>query len=216
MGIQERREREREQRRNDILKAAEQVFFSKGVQLATMDDVAAAAELSKGTLYLYFNSKQELYLGIHERGFELLRQMFFRAAAEKHNGLEKIRAIGYAYFEFANTYPDYYNAIMYFENTGLDFSSDKELMDTFHISGFRILNFVQDIIRAGQADGSITLKLDVDKTAFLLWGQLSGIIQVITKIGKHPEKNIDFAPMELLEIFMQVMGEILSNRQIKD
>ena len=52
MGIAERREREREQRRNTILDAAETVFFSKGINLATMDEVAEEAELSKGTLYL--------------------------------------------------------------------------------------------------------------------------------------------------------------------
>ncbi|MCK5408322.1 MAG: helix-turn-helix transcriptional regulator, partial [Candidatus Krumholzibacteria bacterium] len=60
MGIAERREREKEQRRIDIIDAAERVFFSKGWQAATMDDVAEAVELSKATLYLYFKNKEEL------------------------------------------------------------------------------------------------------------------------------------------------------------
>ena len=64
MGIAERREREKDQRRNTILDAAEKVFFSQGINLATMDGVAEEAELSKGTLYLYFKSKEELFLGI--------------------------------------------------------------------------------------------------------------------------------------------------------
>ena len=60
MGIAERKEREKEHRRNTILDAAEEVFFSKGINLATMDEVAERAELSKGTLYLYFKNKEEL------------------------------------------------------------------------------------------------------------------------------------------------------------
>ena len=76
MGIAERREREKQRRRNDILDAAEHVFFEKGLKSATMDEVAEEAELSKGTLYLYFKSKEDLYLGITERALTVLKQMF--------------------------------------------------------------------------------------------------------------------------------------------
>ena len=63
------KEQRREERRQQILDAAEKVFFSKGVAAATMDEVAAEAELSKGTLYLYFKSKDEIILSIFERLF---------------------------------------------------------------------------------------------------------------------------------------------------
>ena len=68
MGVSERKERERERRREDILDAAEKVFFEKGIDLATMEDVALTAELSKATLYLYFSSKEEIYFAIFVRG----------------------------------------------------------------------------------------------------------------------------------------------------
>ena len=67
MGIAERKEREKQQRREEIVQAAEEVFFSKGFEKSTMDDVAEKAELSKGTLYLYFKSKEELLIGIIEQ-----------------------------------------------------------------------------------------------------------------------------------------------------
>jgi AcrR family transcriptional regulator len=72
MGTAERREREKEERRNSILDAAEKVFFSKGVREATMDDIAEEAEVSKGTIYLYFGSKEEVYLGIDLRALKIL------------------------------------------------------------------------------------------------------------------------------------------------
>ena len=59
MGIAERKEREKLQRRKDIIDAAEKVFFYRGFESATMDEIAEKVELSKGTLYLYFKSKEE-------------------------------------------------------------------------------------------------------------------------------------------------------------
>ena len=61
MGIQERKKRERERRRQQIMVAAKNVFAQKGFNKATMEDIAKEAELSPGTLYLYFKNKEELY-----------------------------------------------------------------------------------------------------------------------------------------------------------
>ena len=61
MGINERKEREKLRRREEILTAAEELFFTKGIEHTTMDDVAERAELSKGTLYLYFKSKEDIH-----------------------------------------------------------------------------------------------------------------------------------------------------------
>jgi len=67
MGIQERKERERERRRQQIIVAAKRVFSEKGFSRATMEDIAKEAELSPGTLYLYFKNKDELYASLSLR-----------------------------------------------------------------------------------------------------------------------------------------------------
>lgn len=64
MGIKERKSREREMRRQQILVAAKRIFSQKGYEKATMEDIAREAELSAGTLYLYFKSKDELYASL--------------------------------------------------------------------------------------------------------------------------------------------------------
>ncbi len=69
MGIEERKQREKEERYNVIVDAAETVIFSKGIEQATMEEIAREAELSKGTLYLYFRSKNELYTAIARFGY---------------------------------------------------------------------------------------------------------------------------------------------------
>ena len=54
MGINERKEKEREIRRKDIIEAAERLFFTKGYNNTTMDDVAKEAEFSKRTVLCLF------------------------------------------------------------------------------------------------------------------------------------------------------------------
>jgi AcrR family transcriptional regulator len=61
MGIQERKKREKEGRRQQILSASKQLFSDRGFQHTTMEEIANAAELSPGTIYLYFKSKDELF-----------------------------------------------------------------------------------------------------------------------------------------------------------
>jgi len=59
-----------EERKDQIVKAAEQVFTQKGFSDARMDDIAGETGLSKGTLYLYFKSKDELIIAILDRIFQ--------------------------------------------------------------------------------------------------------------------------------------------------
>jgi AcrR family transcriptional regulator len=61
-----RRERERQQRRADILRAAEQVFAAKGFHEASIEEIARAAEFATGTVYLYFRDKETLYIELFE------------------------------------------------------------------------------------------------------------------------------------------------------
>ena len=58
-----------EERKEQIMNAAEEVFTKKGLDEARMDDIADKTGLSKGTLYLYFKSKEALVTAILERIF---------------------------------------------------------------------------------------------------------------------------------------------------
>ena len=72
MGITERREREKAERRRTILNCARELILTQGVEKISMEDIAHKAELSKATIYLYFSSKETLLNEICEdaaRGF---------------------------------------------------------------------------------------------------------------------------------------------------
>jgi AcrR family transcriptional regulator len=75
MGIQERKKREKEKRRQQILSAAKSLFAKRGFHQTTMEEIANEAELSPGTLYLYFKSKDELFA---ELSLNIIRYLIMR------------------------------------------------------------------------------------------------------------------------------------------
>ena len=89
MGIQERKKREKERRRQQILSAAKLLFANRGFHHTTMEDIAKEAELSPGTLYLYFKSKDELFA---ELSLNIVRYLIMRLEnlrTEENVGVEQ-------------------------------------------------------------------------------------------------------------------------------
>lgn len=104
MGIQERKEREKERRRQQIMVAAKRVFSEKGFSKATMEDIAQEAELSPGTLYLYFKNKEELYASLSLRILQYLLLRIEHVNAVKGSGpdqkLKQLMEAMYDVYEF--------------------------------------------------------------------------------------------------------------------
>lgn len=178
MGISERKEREKEQRRQDIIRAAEKIFFSKGFDQSTMDDVAKEAELSKGTLYLYFRSKVDLHWAITEKGMELLSGLFTKSIEPSSTGLENLQKIGDIFIRFTEEHPKYFDSMLFFEGKDIE---------KLHFGKTIIRNWFQDspikklyeVVESGMEDGSIRSDLTISALANTLWAQTVGVLQVI-------------------------------------
>ena len=63
-GGSSRRERERQRHRKEILSSAERVFVREGLKQASMEEIAREAEFSVGTLYNFFQNKNDLFKNI--------------------------------------------------------------------------------------------------------------------------------------------------------
>ncbi len=207
MGIAERKEREKQQRRLNIIEAAEKVFFEKGFDDTTMDEIAEIAELSKGTIYLYFKSKEELFMEIVKRGNKILMNLFDKAIKKEKNGLNKVKAIGEAFIKFCHQYSDYNKAYM------RDFPKIKKYRDEINhsdIDDFKDGNHVFiDVIKEGIKDGSIKSNIDPVKASLLLWGQTLGVLQLIQQKGDLLIEECKTTPEDLLAYFFEYTGNAL-------
>lgn len=111
--MRERKDREKEARRKVILEAATRIFSQKGFAATTMEDVADRAELSVGTLYLYFRSKEEIYLSMILDAMDVFHEGLVRIAESRRGPAEKRRAVWELFIRFREEHPMYYKALLY-------------------------------------------------------------------------------------------------------
>ena len=211
MGISERKEREKEQRRNDIIDAAEKVFFKKGLNNSTMDEVAEEAELSKGTLYLYFKSKEEIYFEIKLRAIRILNGMFKESISENKTGFENCMEIGKTYVAFLNNYNNYFRVMVYFESNDCRVCEFKDKCENFFKEDNPLNSFIQ-IINQGIEDGTIRDDIPANVLAQTLWAQTNGILQFISTKQKILEftgvkaEDIVYSQFEIIKRGMKNEG----------
>jgi len=212
MGITERREREKAQRRVDIIEAAERVFLAEGVEAATMDDVADAAELSKGTLYLYFKSKEDLYLAILVRGMEMLRGKFKAAVASHDLGIDKIAAVGRAYFEFFQDHPDYFEAMLFFESSEPPADDDAGYAADCAEIGDDLFAITADAVSAGIADGTIRGDVDPARTAITLYATATGMLQTTVLKSEKFQSELGVDVDAVIETYFDLIDRSLRTK----
>jgi AcrR family transcriptional regulator len=107
MGIQERRQREKEELREQILDAARHMFVERGYDAVTMRGIAERIEYSPTAIYLYFEDKETLIRAICDADFGALAGHFQTIAGIK-DPILRIRAIGRTYADFAREHPNQY------------------------------------------------------------------------------------------------------------
>ena len=96
-----RKQRERKARRNEIINAAVQVFAEKGYDSATLGEIAQRAEFAKGTLYHYFNSKEELFLTQLLEGMDQFYKLAVHAAQlPELSSAERLKSFAYSLLDF--------------------------------------------------------------------------------------------------------------------
>lgn len=213
MGTEDRKAREKERRRNQIIDAAERIIFSKGLDQATMDEIAEEAELSKGTLYLYFKNKTELYLAITQRGSDLLNSQFAKvfAGGHDHKGLELIRLLGETYLNFVRENPNYFNSFMYYESL----RDVEELKNSKHAEKCEenrreALNFMIRALQIGMQDGTVNDSYDPKELAVVIHSSTRGITAMshMHGTGYHFEMldEMELSVDTLFENFLKLVG----------
>ncbi len=107
MGVQERREREREQTRAKIMDAARELFARDGYDAVSMRKIAETIEYSPTAIYVHFADKEALFRDLCREDFRRLAGVFNELALVK-DPVERILRIGHTYIRFALEFPNHY------------------------------------------------------------------------------------------------------------
>jgi AcrR family transcriptional regulator len=190
MGIQERKDREKEARREEIINAAEKIFFERGLSTSTMDEVATVAELSKGTLYLYYRSKEDLYLAVTLRGMEVMYGLFEKSVSTGENALKLLLNLEEAYSAFFLNYRQYYQMMYFFENPDYHKQISESMIEQCSAVDRKIWELVSNTVRKAIDEGYLHVQLDPLEVGIMLWSNSNGFFRLIDRNQKHWQDTV--------------------------
>lgn len=205
----ERKAWEREQRMNRIVDIVEKLFFSRGYEGTTVDDIARAAGYTKRSIYIYFRDREDLFLAVVRRG-----QVLFKAALEEAvagpvpDDQPLSIGLGRAFYQFSLDHPGHLALLMTYESKLYRYASDQPAEDD---GGFRSQcqalsreygGIVTRVIERDIERGLIRSKLDARQLMLLLWGQVIGVMQVILMRKESFREVYGITPEMLFEEFL--------------
>ncbi len=213
MGITERKEREKQRRREEILVAAEKVFFAKGIDNSTMDDVAEQAELSKGTLYLYFKSKEEIHWEIAQKHMKKVANDMVKAMDEKKNAVENLLIMANIFVKHCEEEHEAAHSILFFQACNLNnLNLDQEQIKYAFIHDSPI-HLLTKYVEQGIEQGMIRNDMPVNALSSTLWAQIMGVLQVIT-LKRDLFELIGVTKEDIIESHLKIaLNGILKNEK---
>lgn len=212
MSIKELKKKEKEERRNYIIDAAQKLFLIKDYADVAMNDIADEVGVNKATIYYYFKSKEALYFAVVLRGLRVLDEMIRKDIKKGTTGLEKVRIFGNVCIITFLKYPDNLKMlyasrsnIQQFDMGNMNSSEEiKEIKEL--LEGFVFI--ISDSIQIGIADGSIRPDVDPVEAAVLMSLAYNGIwtlSPVHEKILKSRGIDRQKFLMDTVENFIQRM-----------
>jgi TetR/AcrR family transcriptional regulator len=170
-----RKRKEQAVRRKAILDAAREAFFEKGFMAATMNGIADRCDLAKGTIYLYFRSKEELYISLMAEGLSLLKNDLdgiggLRLPADKLLG-EMLKT----YYAFYEKNRKYFRIMFLSSQPDVRERVRDDLLRECLDCAMECMQILNDVIQAGVDDG-IFRKVNPWAFANVLWSMVNGII----------------------------------------
>lgn len=200
MSTKSRRLAEKENRRELILEAAENIMAANGLHGLSIDLIAGETELAKGTIYLYFKSKEEILSILTVKARNLLLKEFQKIEKKEESSIEKLKSIVRANYSFYKKHPLYYDLVSLYE-------ANNKLTETEYMyeSTDNITKLVSRIAVKAQEDGSLNPAIDPVHFTMSLYGMTVGMLQLIKVRGVMLKEKMNISEEDLLDTMMEIL-----------
>jgi AcrR family transcriptional regulator len=168
-------------RRAQLFQAAMEVCSAKGYHATRVEDIAARAGLSKGSIYHHFSSKKDLFLALLEWMVTEVKQDMRVALAASPSAAEGIRALVGKVMESGIAQPEVVQGMMEFYLLGM---REPGFRATFLRHYEEMVAIGADFIRRGIATGEFRADLDPEKVAWLFFTAGDGLLFVHAVLGQ--------------------------------
>ncbi|MFP5040803.1 TetR/AcrR family transcriptional regulator [Parasediminibacterium sp. JCM 36343] len=173
MGIVERKHKQKEDLRRQILDASLQLFIDTGFENVTIRKIADLIEYSPTTIYLYFKDKNEILFNIHEMGFGKLLEYNVNLAGIA-NPLLRLHKMGENYLRFALENPAFYD-IMFLQTAPMQNICEGD-WENGNLAFDSLRSLIQECFDTG-----LIIKSNIDAAAYGIWGMVHGLASLAIK-----------------------------------
>lgn len=210
MTTKERREREKRERRQSILQAAREAFFENGFHNATVDNVAERAEVSKGTVYLYFKSKEAILAHLLLDGLDELVEELEQAYAARKSlpADERLRRLAWAYLGFFQRKPQYFPFLMAMDGGRFQETVPKKVYQRILEASLEGLNLAVRAVKQGCEEGLFECH-DAQEAACIFLATMNGVLQLM----EHPLRR-EMVGMEREALYQAALEMIIRGLQV--
>jgi len=191
MGVKERKERDRQKRRQDIIDAACTVLSEKGFASATVDDVSEKVELAKGTIYLYFKTKEEMFVSVFIKGLDNLLDKYRETAKLDLKPTKMLDRLALSFYRYYKEDLNYIKTAAYLLDENIMDKIPPELSEEINKKAGIGLKILGDVIQKGIDQGDF-IDTNPRVVARVLWGLSIGVAQTtVMRIHlKVPEDEV--------------------------
>jgi len=189
MGITERREREKRERRKAILDCTRELILQNSVEKVSMEDIASKAELSKATIYLYFPGKEVIFNEICEEAACVFMEHFKSILETGLTGINALKKFWLGYVELFGNFDEMFIIfkVRNFLNPGQPFVSLEEYGKSDNVNA--ILETLTAIIEQCKAEGMFDAELDATLATSLLLSMFSNFVDSTARLPIETRKS---------------------------
>lgn len=190
MSPEQRRIREREQRKRAILKASRKLFLERGFKQVTVLQIAQKAELSKGAIYLYFRSKEEIYIQILLNDIEKFHERVARIFRKERTASVLIADFTEFYISFFLADRELFRILINFMLHTNNMVFTEDMNKKFIHETNKTISIIEGILQYGINTGEFKLLgEEIRRVRNAFWGLLNGIISLHLFVGKEEKRE---------------------------
>jgi len=189
VGLEERRKREKGNRKNAILKAARKLFFDKGFKNVTVESIAKKAELSKGSVYLYFKSKEDIYTQILLSDIDKFHKVIANLRQEGQSSSTMLMGLANIYADFFINDRELFRIMMNYM-LNIDHMNLPEEIDRLIVKATnKTIDIIEEIFMMGIRSGEFPPYIDLRQKRNAIWGLLNGTISLHLFTGTEEKRE---------------------------
>lgn len=196
--------------KDNVIAAAEELFIEKGYDKTTMDDISSKAQYSKRTVYIHFQSKEEIYSYFILKGFELLKKKLNEALNSSTDFMQQFQRFCQTLMDFHDNSPEYFNGVSACHSKQLDFENCLDIEKDVYHANEEIYQVLENFLRNAQDEGIVIKNIDLKKTVFVIWGAMLQIIILSDKKQNYISNNLNSNQNEITNFgFILLLNSIL-------